>query len=297
MILVTGATGQFGKATIDFLLKKGVQANSISVMVRDKTKAQHLKEQGINIRVGNYDDYNSLLEAFKGTDKLLLISGNDVINRSKQHENAVKAAQETGIKHIVYTSFIRKNETDSSPIAFVGKSHIQTDNLIKASGIPYTIMLNSIYSDMLPIFMGEKILETGVFFPAGDGKAAFTSRNDMAEAAAHLLSTPGHESKEYVIANTSNYSLHDVSNILSELTGKKIPYAKPSVAFYTETLTKNGVPSSYVSTFAGFGEAINQGEFEIHESDLEKLIGRKPTSLKDFFKTVYSVNNQSQATK
>jgi NAD(P)H dehydrogenase (quinone) len=291
MILITGATGQLGKATIDFLLKKGVPATTISALVRNEAKAQDLKNKGINIKYGSYDDYNSLVKAFKGVDKLLLISGNDIDNRATQQKNVVQAAKETGVKHIVYTSFIRKNETGNSPIAFVGKSHIETDKLIKASGIPYTIMLNSIYADMLPVFLGEKVVDTGVFFPAGDGKAAYTLRNDMAEAAAQILSTPGHENKEYVIAGDTNYSLHDVSNILTEFLGKKVPYVKPSASAYTEMLTKNGVPSNYIGMFAGFGEAINQGEFEIHESDLEKLIGRKPTSLKDFFKTVYAGNS------
>jgi NAD(P)H dehydrogenase (quinone) len=288
MILITGATGQLGKATIDFLLKKGIPANSISALVRDEAKGQDLKNKGINIKPGNYDDYNSLVNAFKGTDKLLLISGSEIEKRAIQQENAVKAAKEAGVKHIIYTSFIRKNETDSSPISFVGKTHVETEKMIKASGIPYTIMLNTMYSDMLPIFLGEKVLDAGIFFPAGDGKAAFTTRLDMAEAAANILTTPGHENKEYVISGTTNYSLHDVSNILSELTGKKILYAKPSTSVYSETLTKNGVPSNYVGMFASFGEAINQGEFEIRESDLERLIGRKPTSLKDFFKTIYS---------
>ena len=291
MILITGASGQLGKATIDFLLKKGIPAKSISALVRDEAKASDLKAKGVAIRTGNYDDYNSLVSAFKGIDNLLLISGSDVTNRMKQHENAVKAAREAGVKHIIYTSFVRKNETDTSPIAFVGKSHIETDRLIKASSIPYTIMLNTLYADMLPIFFGEQVLETGIFLPAGEGKAAFATRDDMAEALAHVLSTTGHENKEYVIANTINYSLEDVAGIISELTGKKVNYAKPSIVLYKETMAKAGVPLEFVGMFAGFSEAISQGEFETDSSDLEKLIGRKPTTLKEFFKTIYSFNN------
>jgi NAD(P)H dehydrogenase (quinone) len=291
MILITGATGHFGKATIDFLLKKGISANKISALVRDEAKAENLKVKGIHISLGDYDDYPSLVSAFKGVDKLLLVSGNDIPNRLKQQENAVKAAREAGVKHIVYTSFVRKNETETSPIAFVGKSHIETDKLIKASGIPYTIMLNGLYADMLPMFFGEKVLETGIFLPAGDGKAAFTARNDMAEAAANILSSTGHENKEYRITNSTNYSLHETATILSELTGKQVSYAKPSAPLYSETLTKAGVPAEYIGMFAGFSEAINQGEFESSSTDLEKLLGRKPTSLKEYLKTVYVSKN------
>lgn len=291
MILVTGATGHFGKATIDFLLKKGISPTNISAFVRDEAKATALKAKGVTIKIGSYDDYTSLLSAFTGVDKLLLVSGNDIPNRLKQQENVVKAAREAGVKHIVYTSFARKNETETSPIAFVGKSHINTDKVIKASGIAYTIMLNGLYADVLPMFFGEKVLETGIFLPAGDGKAAFTTREDMAEAAANILSSTGHENKDYIITNSANYSLHDAATLLSELTRKKVMYTKPSAALYSETLAKAGVPSEYIGMFAGFSEAINQGEFESSSTDLEKLLGRKATSLKEYLGTVYASNN------
>lgn len=286
MILITGATGHFGKATIDFLLKK-IDAKNISALVRNESKAEDLKSKGIALRVGDYDNYSSLVSAFRGVDKLLFVSGSDVVKRMRQHENVVRAAIEAGVKSIVYTSFARKNETGASPIAFVGKSHIETEKLIKTSGIPYTIMLNTLYADVLPMFFGDKVLETGIFLPAGDGKAAYTTRNDMAEAAAHILSTSAHENKEYVIATTSNHSLQEAAMMLSEITGKRVDYAKPSVDVYRDVLSKAGVPAEYIGIFAGFSAAIDQGEFETVTSDLERLIGRKPTTLKDYFKTVY----------
>lgn len=141
---------------------------------------------------------------------------------------------------------------------------------------------------MLPMFMGEKVLVTGIFLPAGDGKASFTIHLDMAEAAANILTGEGHESKEYVIANDTNYSLNDVTIFLSEITGKQIKYISPSTEVYTDTLSKAGVPMEYVGMIAAFSEAIKQGEFSTLKSDLEKLLGRKPTKLKDYLKSVYT---------
>ncbi len=102
MITITGATGQLGSGVIDSLIQKGFNPSNISALARSEEKAQALKDKGVNIKIGNYNDYNSLVEAFKGTDKLLLISSNEMENRSQQQVNAVKAAKEAGVKHILY---------------------------------------------------------------------------------------------------------------------------------------------------------------------------------------------------
>jgi NAD(P)H dehydrogenase (quinone) len=288
MILVTGATGNYGKATIDFLLKKGISANQISALVRDETKAEDLKTKGINLKIGDYDIYNSMVEAFKDVDKLLLVSSSDVVNRGKQQENAVKAAKEAGVKYIVYTSFERKNETETSPIAFIAKSHIDTEKQIKESGMAYTILKNNLYLDALPMFLGKQVLETGIFLPAGDTKSAFASRNDMAEATANILTNQGHENKEYSLSNSENISLQEIAQILTLIAGKQINYVSPPQEVYIETLTKANVPAEYIGMFSGFAEAIKQGEFSVEKADLENLLGKKPTTAKEFLTQLYS---------
>lgn len=288
MILVTGATGHYGKAAIDFLLKKGISANNIAALVRDESKAEDLKNKGINLKVGDYDNYNSLVEAFENVDKLLLVSSTDISKREKQHQNAINAAKEAGVKHIVYTGFARKNETETSPLALLAKSHIETEKNIKAAGIPYTILDNNLYFDTIPMFAGEKVLETGIFFPAGDGKAAFALRNDMAEAAANILTSEGHENRTYSFSNTENVSFQQIADILGELKGKDIQYISPDVKTYKDTLSKAGVPVEYAELFTGFGEAIQQGEFTSENTDLSKILGRKPLSLKEFLTQTYS---------
>ena len=289
MILVTGATGHLGKATIEFLLKKGISANTISALIRDESKAADLKAKGVIPITGDYNDYGSLVEAFKGVDKLLLVSGSDIANRGTQQKNAVMAAREAGVKHLLYTSFERKNDTDTSPIAMIAKAHIDTEVLIKASGMTYTIFRNNLYMDALPMFLGEKVLETGLFFPAGETKSAFALRMDMAEAIANVLTSEGHENREYSLSNTENFSLQDMADVLSKRSNKIISYTSPTAEIYTSTLSKAGVPMEYVRMFAGFAEAIRQGEFTGEHTDLENLLGRKPASMEDFLAQVYFV--------
>ncbi len=291
MILVTGATGHFGKSAIAFLLQKGIAPNNITALVRDPKKASDLEAKGVKLKIGDYDNYESLVKAFTGVDKLLLVSASDLEKRLPQHLNAVKAAKEVGISHIVYTSFERKNESETSPIAQLAHAHIETEKAIKESGIAYTIMRNSLYAEVLPMFIGENVLETGIYLPAGQGTVPFALREEMAESVASVLVGEGHENKEYSISNTVNYSITDVATMLSDISGKTITYTSPATDEFKKTLAGFGVPEQGIEMAAGFAEAIAQNEFTVEQSDLEKLLGRTPTPLKNYLIKTYSPSN------
>jgi NAD(P)H dehydrogenase (quinone) len=287
-ILVTGVTGSLGKDVVTYLSKKTDVAN-IAVLVRDSSKVQDLKAIGIDVRVGDYDNYNSLLEAFKDVDKLYFVSGSDIVKRLSQHTNVVKAAKESRVKHIFYTSFMRKNETQTSPIAFITDTHLKTESLIKESGIKYTILKHAIYADIIPMFAGENLLESGVlYFPAGDEKIGFTLRNDMAELAAVLLTSDGHENKLYDVTNEETITFSEIATIISKISGKVISYVSPTQEEYSKTLSDAGVPNEYIGMFAGFAEAFKQGEFTETNNFIQTIIGRKPVSVEQFLEKVYS---------
>jgi NAD(P)H dehydrogenase (quinone) len=288
MILVTGATGNLGKSTIDSLLEKGYPSTHIVALVRDEEKAIDLKNKGIDIRVGDYNNYESLITALTGVEKVLLVSGQDVVNRGKQHANVISVAKEVGVKHILYTSYERNNDKETSPIAFLGKSHIETEKLIRESGLTYTIFRNNLYFEALPMFFGEQVLTTGIFLPAGDVRSAFALRDDMAEAIANVLTNEGHENKEYSLSNTENVSINEIAEHLTDVTGKEISYVSPPHNIYVEALTKANVPAEYIAMFSGFAEAIKQGEFAAETTDLQDLLGRKPTTVKQFLAKVYA---------
>ncbi|MBT1705267.1 SDR family oxidoreductase [Chryseosolibacter indicus] len=287
MILVTGANGHLGSAIINSLLKKGVSANNIIGLVREEAKAQDLKAKGIELRVGDYDWYTTLVKAFQGVEKLILVSGRDLTTRVEQHNNVITAAKEVGVKHLLYTSFFEGNDSRNSPFDFVSSSLKATDAAIKESGIAYTLFKNNLYTELLPIMFGQNVLKGGIYLPAGEGKAAYITRPDIAEAIAQVATQEGHLNKQYNISNTENVSLAEVAAILSEMEGTEIKYASPSKADYITTMEKNGLSLQPVKIFAGLSEAIKSGEFQSITTDLEMLLGRKPTTMKQFLKQTY----------
>jgi NAD(P)H dehydrogenase (quinone) len=289
-ILVTGATGKLGNEVVNLLLKK-IDAKNLSVLLRDMVKAENLIAKGVTVHKGDYLDYGSLVNAFKGIDKLYFISTNDFSNREIQHENVVKAAVESKVKHIVYTSFQRKNESANSPASFITNVHVFTDNLIKASGLTYTILKHGLYADFIPILIGDKVFEKGqIFLPAGEGKVAFTSRQDLAKGAITVLTGKGHENKVYEFCSDKLYTISDIAQILSKIKNISVKYISPTQQEYKDTMIKSGVPVQFVNMFAGCAEAIRQGEFEISDTTLANQLSGKCTDMETFFKDVYKAN-------
>jgi len=287
MILVTGATGNLGKATINSLLNIGIAANNIAALVRDESKAAEFKSKGIQVRIGDYQNFESLKSAFQDVDKLLLISSSsEITQRFEQHKNVINAAKETGVSHIIYTSFDMKDLRRS----IMGKDvryHADTADYLKQIAVTYTLMDNTLYADLIPIIAGNNILDEGISIPAGNGKTPFLPITEMAEAIAAVLTTPGHENKEYVIAAETAFSFAEIADLLSEITGTMVAYKQTDVSSYVAQLVQQGVSqddAKYLSRFAG---AIATGEFDTNKSDVKQLLGRNPISLKDFLRSKY----------
>ncbi|MFI2742333.1 SDR family oxidoreductase [Zhouia sp. PK063] len=289
MILVTGATGNLGSAVVNELLNR-VEAKDIAVLVRDEAKVAGLKQKGVQVKVGSYDNYNSLVEAFKGINSLLLVSGNDMANRIKQHENVVKAAKEANVGRVVYTSTQRVTEGKESAIAFFSDSHIATEKMIKESGLSFTILKDCLYMEVLPLFMGDKVIETGtIYLPAEDGKVAFASRADMAQGAAIVLSSKGHENKVYEFGNEIAVGFDEIAQILSKLSGKEITYVSPTQEDFVKTLKEIGVPQEGIAITAGFSKGIAEGELNTPTHDLKDLLGHELISLQTYLKGAYNL--------
>lgn len=286
-ILITGATGNLGSKTLNLLLKQ-VQPNQVAALVRDleSAKAKKMVEQGVEVHQGDYFDYDSLLKAFDGVEKVMLISAVAFTDRNKQHFNVITAAKQAGVKQVVYTSIIRK-EHSNLILPEVTLSDIFTEQTLEASGLDYTILRNPPYLEAMKLLWGEALDVRSVRVPEGSGKVAAASLDDLAAANVAVLTQNGHENRTYHLSGGEAKSFSEMADILSEINGETIPYAVISEKDYLDMI---GWPSTKNGFLLGWVQAINTGEFSETTGDLERLIGRKPTTYKEFFQHQLSIS-------
>lgn len=281
MIAITGATGQLGQLVIAALLKS-VPASQIVAVVRNPAKADALAQQGIVVRQGDYGDEAALTRALDGVEKLLLISSSEVGQRAVQHRNVINAAKVAGVGFIAYTSVLH---ADTSPLGLAAE-HIETENMLAASGIPYALLRNGWYSENY-LASAPPALEHGVFLgAAGDGKIASATREDYAAAAAKVISEEGHAGKVYELAGDTAWTLSELAAELSKQSGKNVVYQNLSEADYASALRGVGLPDAFASLLADSDTGASKGGLFDDSHTLSKLIGRPTTPLADSIKAM-----------
>jgi len=284
-ILVTGVTGLVGKATVEHLLKKGIPANQIIGLSRKKEPIEDLTAKGVEVRFGDYFDYDSLLRAFEGIDKIMLTSTVAFTDRFTQHYNAITAARQAGVKHVVYMAIMRK-EGSGLIIPEVTESDLFTEQVLKSSGLAYTIVYHPPFTDVLSLYFDPNPYENGIKVPANNGKMATAMRDELAEAHAQILLTQGHENKTYSLGGSHTVSFSDISQILADIKGQPVPFYTISKEEYINGIVSKGAPRHVAEFITSWAVAIEEGEFEYQSGDLERLLGRKTKTFRAYMESI-----------
>jgi NAD(P)H dehydrogenase (quinone) len=276
-IVVSGASGGLAGETITELLSRGVPFNRLILVTRTPEKLASFVERGAEVRAGDFTKPETLPTAFAGGRQLLLIS-TSAGDRVAQHTAAINAARRAGIKHIVYTSWV--NATEDNPAA-VARDHHLTEDALRRSGVPYTILRNQIYADGL-ISRGAKAVAAGELVTnSGRGKWAPVARADCAAAAAAVLTQPNHEGKTYDITGPDLISEQDFAQMLAQITGKFVRVVDVDDETYIAGAVKTGVSEPIARFGATFGVATRGNFLNIKSETLQILIGRKPQSVRE----------------
>jgi NAD(P)H dehydrogenase (quinone) len=262
-IVISGASGQLGELVVKDLLARGVPASDLILVSRTPEKLDEYKKLGATTRFGDFTKPESLPTAYVGGTKLLLISiGLDAGPRPEAHKRAIDTAAAVGIKHIVYTSVISLSKGDRTGLA---TDHFATEEIIKQSGLDWTMLRNSIYANTLVPQAARMVAEGKAAVSDSDPRVGYITREDCAAAAAAVLSTSGHENKAYDITGPELIGPREIAAAASAVTGKAI-----------ELLPAD--PNARPARRAFGGPA-----YEVVSDDFTKITGRPASSVRELF--------------
>ena len=283
-LLVTGASGQLGRGVIRYLLDTHkIPPARIIATTRNPESLADLAASGVVVRAADFNDAASLETAFKGADKVLIISTGDLDLKSgrrlKQHENAVAAAKNAGVSHLLYTSM--PNPEPVSPVLFAD-DHYSTEQAIKGSGIPYTIFRNGWYQENLFLALPHAIASGRWYTSAGEGRIAHGARDDMAAAIAAGLASGSTDSMTYTLTGPHAYTTAEIAALVSEVTGKPLEVIQVPDEALTEGVKAAGVPEDFADVVVSFDVNTRSGRIAMVTDAIETLSGRTPKTLKQF---------------
>ena len=283
MIAITGASGNLGKLVLSHLVKK-TEVSQVVAIIRDATKLEAFRGSGVEIRVADYDDPQSLAAAFENVKTLLQISTSATGAVGEQQElNVVQEAKRAGVTKIVYTSTLVPGPNS---VFEAGRTCAVTEQAIADSGLDYVFFRNSMYVETIPLFIGPAIHDGQIYYPSGDGKVSFASRNDIAEALANVLLDEGHRCAVYSITGGEALSFADVAVLLQSEKGlDAVHHDIPEEAF-AEELHKTGMPQGEIDFMVSMAASIRIGEFSTVDNQLEKLLGRKRLQVSEYIRSM-----------
>jgi NAD(P)H dehydrogenase (quinone) len=276
-IVVTGATGHLGRLVVESLLQRGVPADQIVAVGRNTDKIVDLAERGVQVRHADFDAPETLVPAFEGAEKLLLVSGNELGRRVPQHRNAVEAAKAAGVPLIVYTS---APKADSTPMRLADE-HRATEELIRASGLPFVFLRNSWYLEIYTQQIPTNLEHGAVIGSAGDGRISGASRADFAEAAAAVLAADParHAGQVYELGGDEAFTLSDLADEITRQSGTKVVYQDLPPEEYRKALEGFGIPPEMAAVLVDVDQRIPEGALYVPTGHLSGLIGRPATTL------------------
>lgn len=275
MIVVTGATGQLGRLVIASLLKR-IPANQIVAAARTPSKAADLAALGVEVREADYGKPATLAKALAGATSLLLISSHPTPSQVAEHKAVIDAATTAGVRLLGYTSVLR---ADTSTL-LVAPDHLATEQYIVGSGLPWVILRHPSYVENYTASLASALEHGSIAGSAGDGRNSAATRANLAEAAAVVLTTPGHAGKIYELGNDVAFTMAEFAAEVSKQSGKKVVYNNLPQRAYQAMLESVGLPPEFANLIADSdAKAASHGELYTASRDLSGLIGHPTTTL------------------
>ncbi len=276
-ILVTAASGRFGRLVLDSLLARGVSPDTIRAGARTPESLAAYAGRGLEVVHLDYDDEVSVKAAVDGVERVLLISGSEVGKRVAQHGAVIEAAAAAGVSHLVYTSAPHVDTADF----VLAPEHLATEQLLAASGLTTTVLRNNWYHEnyapTLATARDHGVLATS----AGEGRTASAARADYAEAAAAVLLEDGHAGATYELAGDVAWTQSELAAALGDVLGREVTLQQLTTDAHAAMLEGVGLDAATAGFVTGIDTAVRDGVLADSDGTLARLIGRPTTPLVD----------------
>jgi NAD(P)H dehydrogenase (quinone) len=281
-LLVTGASGNLGKAVVAELRRLG--AKKVIAATRTPRKHPELAALGVEEREADFDRPETLQAAFRGVERLLLISTDSLHApdvRIKQHRGAIQAAVSAGVEHVVYTSLPNAHPTEGPSIP---DDHFWTEVALFESGLGWTILRNNLYAEVILRF-AQFALKTGKLVSATQSQGrSYVTREDCARtAAAALLNSTG--KAIYDVTGPASVTHEQIASVLSRLAGKSIQHVNVTPEEVENGLVAAGIPQFAARSVRELDEESSRGYQAIVTPTVMNLTGRVPMSVENFLQT------------
>jgi len=281
-LLVTGASGNLGKAVVAELRRLG--AKKVIATTRTPGRSEELAALGVEQREADFDRPETLQVAFRGAERLLIVSTDSLHApgvRIKQHRAAIQAAVGAGVEHVVYTSLPNAHPTEGPSIP---DDHFWTEVALFESGLNWTILRNNLYAEVILRF-AQFALKTGKLASATRSQGrSYVTREDCARtAAAAMLNSIG--KAIYDVTGPASVTHEQIASILSRLSGKSIQYVNVTPEEVEKGLVAAGIPQFAARSVRELDEETSRGYHAIITLTVANLTGRVPMSVENFLQT------------
>ena len=283
-LLVSGASGHLGRIVVEQLLMEG--AAHVVAGTRDPAKVADLSARRAEVRVIDLDKPETLAAGFAGVDRMLLISTDGIGRRIAQHRAAIEAAEKAGVRHVVYTSGPAARPFGESPVP---DEHYWTEQALAASPMGWTALRNHLYTDFVPMFIGNALKSGQIFSATGNGGRNYVTREDCARTAAAALASDFDGKRILDVTGPAPLTHDQLAALIGELTGKAITHIPLSADDLKKGMVAAGVPDAYATILAGFDVDASAGYHAVNTPVVKDLTGREPTSVRDYLNANRSV--------